>query len=476
MCGIVGFVSFNLKDRKGKKAFLWDGLYLNALRGIDATGIAIVDKPNDSPVVYKKALSSWDFLQLDRTNKMLDSAVDGTCVLGHTRSATRGSNTDDNAHPFKHGHITLIHNGAVFNAWDISDKQRFQVDSEAMCYALSANEDTKALLERVNGDYCFIWHDSKKGTFNIVRNKGRPLYWAYIPEWDGMAYASEMGMLASILSRNGINIKDKYFFPDEHVWFEWKLEDKSITGYKTTPFVPAPIKSTPVAVIGAGRKELTVPTDRGTIKSDTGLFQKLFAARAQFSKLAEQAKVRSAKQIAKAGKRLKAHNMDPKVTYTISKPVYLPYMANAVAGFLVCKRITNNGAELPVIIHNVIEAEWKEMMALMKEGDAFFYKPVDTYGGITGIPVCIIAEIDDPLVYERNPRGPIECTYLPGPGGEYIPFPEWRKLTEDGCQLCGGNCNPNHADDMVWEGEGNKEPICHVCVEQEVEAALRRVN
>ena len=105
MCGIIGYTgSENVKD------VLLDALELLEYRGYDSAGIAVKDETSHVTNVYKCAGRVSDLRAICDSKKILS-----TCGIGHTRWATHGGVTDQNAHPHQQGKVTLVHNGIIEN-------------------------------------------------------------------------------------------------------------------------------------------------------------------------------------------------------------------------------------------------------------------------------------------------------------------------------------------------------------------------
>ena len=130
MCGIIGYVGFNNAYNK-----LLDSLKLLEYRGYDSVGIALF---NSGKVrVYKLAGRTSDL-----ENKLKDKNLNSNCGIGHTRWATHGEVNDKNAHPFKVGKVTLVHNGIIENYKEIIDEYHLDdlksnTDSEVVCSLLN---------------------------------------------------------------------------------------------------------------------------------------------------------------------------------------------------------------------------------------------------------------------------------------------------------------------------------------------------
>ncbi|PIN99854.1 glutamine--fructose-6-phosphate transaminase (isomerizing) [archaeon CG10_big_fil_rev_8_21_14_0_10_43_11] len=105
MCGIFGFVG----KRDGVQTVI-NGLKALEYRGYDSCGIAVVSNPT---VNVKKAAG-----RIDVVSKRLDfESLSGNTVISHTRWATHGGVTDENAHPHvsKEGRVAIVHNGIIDN-------------------------------------------------------------------------------------------------------------------------------------------------------------------------------------------------------------------------------------------------------------------------------------------------------------------------------------------------------------------------
>src|SRR2546421_9812231 len=106
MCGIVGYVG----DKQVVGVIL-DGLKKLEYRGYDPAGIAVVDEQGN--LTIRRAEGKLRNLEEAIRLKPLD----GTYGVGHTRWATHGRPTEENAHPHRDcsGRVVVVHNGIIEN-------------------------------------------------------------------------------------------------------------------------------------------------------------------------------------------------------------------------------------------------------------------------------------------------------------------------------------------------------------------------
>jgi hypothetical protein len=212
MCGLVAIVSKNQNgfNREQIKA-LEEMVYINALRGVDSTGVFYVTNTGDVQT-HKEAVESSKFLKSEEwkaTNSELWSK--GKAAVVHCRAATRGIKTDENAHPFVvDDRIVLVHNGTLWG--DHKKHADVEVDSHAIAHVLAEEPDIATALKKINGAYALIWYDLQNRNLHMIRNKERPLWIGEAVDGTIMA-ASEQGFIWLTASRNGIKMKEKGVYP-----------------------------------------------------------------------------------------------------------------------------------------------------------------------------------------------------------------------------------------------------------------------
>ncbi len=104
MCGIVGYVG---SEERAQDVVL-DGLRRLEYRGYDSAGIAVIE---DGKLRVVRAVGKLVNLE----SALRDVPVHGATGMGHTRWATHGKPSEENAHPHRVGTVALIHNGIVEN-------------------------------------------------------------------------------------------------------------------------------------------------------------------------------------------------------------------------------------------------------------------------------------------------------------------------------------------------------------------------
>ena len=114
MCGIVGYVG-----NEQAAPILLNGLAKLEYRGYDSAGFAV--REGESPVEVVKAKGRLKALE-EKTNNGL--AIKGTCGIGHTRWATHGEPSENNAHPHISDdyNVVGVHNGIIENYQELKDK------------------------------------------------------------------------------------------------------------------------------------------------------------------------------------------------------------------------------------------------------------------------------------------------------------------------------------------------------------------
>ena len=139
MCGIVGFTGCHQAA-----PILLDGLSKLEYRGYDSAGIAIRDGGGETEVIKAKGRLK---VLAEKTNN--GESVPGTCGIGHTRWATHGEPSENNAHPHvsDDGNVVAVHNGIIENYQELKDKLLRKG------YAFYSETDTEVAVKLVDYYY-----------------------------------------------------------------------------------------------------------------------------------------------------------------------------------------------------------------------------------------------------------------------------------------------------------------------------------
>jgi glucosamine--fructose-6-phosphate aminotransferase (isomerizing) len=158
MCGIVGYVG-----QKSAVGIIVEGLKRLEYRGYDSAGVAILD---DSGLNVRRAVGRIKALEA----VLRERPVTGTIGIGHTRWATHGRPSEDNAHPHTDcsGGLVVVHNGILENYLEIKERLaadghtfKSETDTEVLAHLIEhhlrgtqrLDEAVKAALREVTGSY-----------------------------------------------------------------------------------------------------------------------------------------------------------------------------------------------------------------------------------------------------------------------------------------------------------------------------------
>lgn len=175
MCGIVGYIGNNNAQKS-----LIDGLSKLEYRGYDSAGIATL-KEGEIKVYKEKG-------RIDNLKQVLDENNNATNGIGHTRWATHGPATRENAHPHHSDskRFVMVHNGIVENYKELADKYLNDVVLESdtdteiivqLVEKMAATTDStleafRAALEKIEGSYAIAMLDIEaEGTIFVAKNK-----------------------------------------------------------------------------------------------------------------------------------------------------------------------------------------------------------------------------------------------------------------------------------------------------------------
>jgi glucosamine--fructose-6-phosphate aminotransferase (isomerizing) len=143
MCGIVGYVG-----NKQVVPLILDGLRKLEYRGYDSAGIAVADEQHH----LELRRAEGKLRNLEETIRL--HPLDGTYGIGHTRWATHGRPTEENAHPHRDqsGKVVVVHNGIIENYLPLKErlsangsKFKTETDTEVIAHLIGHYKDKENL-------------------------------------------------------------------------------------------------------------------------------------------------------------------------------------------------------------------------------------------------------------------------------------------------------------------------------------------
>jgi len=179
MCGIVGYIGSD----EGREILI-NGLRRLEYRGYDSAGIAMVGP--DSRLQIVRCEGKLNGLE----SKLLEFPVSGTVGVAHTRWATHGRPSEQNAHPHRCGPFALVHNGIIENYAVLKeqlqkDGHRFssQTDTEVIVALLcreweEVNDYEQAVrntLKKLKGSYAVVIVNELEPDRLVAARKESPL-------------------------------------------------------------------------------------------------------------------------------------------------------------------------------------------------------------------------------------------------------------------------------------------------------------
>src|SRR5713226_7944655 len=142
MCGIIGYIG-----PKDVVPVLIDGLRRLEYRGYDSAGVAVV---HDGEVELRRSAG-----KLSRLEDVITlHPLTGNYGIGHTRWATHGRPTEENAHPHRDqsGKVVVVHNGIIENYLTLKERLqaeghefKTETDTEVVAHLIGHYIDTEGL-------------------------------------------------------------------------------------------------------------------------------------------------------------------------------------------------------------------------------------------------------------------------------------------------------------------------------------------
>jgi glutamine---fructose-6-phosphate transaminase (isomerizing) len=179
MCGIVGYIG-----PKKVVPVIIEGLRKLEYRGYDSAGIAVVAP--DGKLEIRRAPGKLRNLE----EVIAKSPIEGSYGIGHTRWATHGRPTEENAHPHRDctGHIVVVHNGIIENYLELKEQlqregHKFitETDTEVVAHLVEKNtaklcfeEAVRKSLKELRGIYALVFLSARDPQKLIAARMGPP--------------------------------------------------------------------------------------------------------------------------------------------------------------------------------------------------------------------------------------------------------------------------------------------------------------
>ncbi|MDA5094066.1 glutamine--fructose-6-phosphate transaminase (isomerizing) [Aliiroseovarius sp. KMU-50] len=179
MCGIVGVLG-----NHEAAPILVEALKRLEYRGYDSAGIATVNK--DNRLDRRRAVGKL----VNLSDELVHNPLQGKSGIGHTRWATHGAPTTDNAHPHRAGPVAVVHNGIIENFRELREELaaegiNFCTETDTETVALMAQshlekgvspvEAVKATLARLDGAFALCFLFDGQDDLIIAARRGSPL-------------------------------------------------------------------------------------------------------------------------------------------------------------------------------------------------------------------------------------------------------------------------------------------------------------
>src|SRR3954469_11217966 len=185
MCGIVGYVG-----EKQCTPILIEGLRRLEYRGYDSAGIAVLDPAKEGLTISRVVRCRGKLSNLE--NLLKEQKPTGRVGIGHTRWATHGRPSDENAHPHKSGGVSVVHNGIIENHQILRDALRAkgrtfssETDTEIIAHLVdeeiksdkqvSLREAVRRALKQVQGAYAIVVMSDSSPDQIIAAKNASPL-------------------------------------------------------------------------------------------------------------------------------------------------------------------------------------------------------------------------------------------------------------------------------------------------------------
>ncbi len=181
MCGIIGYTG-----KHNCTPLVIDGLRRLEYRGYDSAGIALLDAEGEIQV--RRAVGKLRNLE----QELQSAPIAGHVGIGHTRWATHGRPSEQNAHPHRSGNIVVVHNGIIENHLELKEELEaqgrvFQSETDTEIFShlielartnnpdLSLVEAVRSSLQDIRGSYAIAVLDKDNPDQIVAAKNASPM-------------------------------------------------------------------------------------------------------------------------------------------------------------------------------------------------------------------------------------------------------------------------------------------------------------
>lgn len=460
MCGLIGgFRTTKSNWNPNIKKFMYQGLVLSAFRGMQGTGVGLVQDDGELNL-DKSRESAAEFLGSEQWENVEQSMLTATAILGHTRYPTwSNSVSSKNAQPFVYSNdkeehrVMMIHNGHIQDhTWltrKLKDKFEQQVDSAHLCKALACHEGSpETLLAKVKGNYALVWFDEDARRIYTANNGGRELYMAASKDSQAIYFASEDLTLQYLLERNAIEYSKILEVP------KMQLYGFDLDGKDLEPSVHVKYKEEPTYATAVTSYNTNWNKDSKSKKGNV-LWVKL-EGNESFTPYPD----------LKDGSKAQFGHCNAITTVDVGAIVHINSIKQSQwEDISLVRSSTQWGGTFPVIVDSCEEEvgpggkpyNYYEVQLHPQR----FQEEVERVRGLKSVVASSIASTSTNAVW------------VPGPGHAKVPRSTWNKTAEEGCFHCKGSILPIDIGKVGFQliktdiaGDDLYQMVCPMCVDR----------
>lgn len=453
-----------------------DLLFVDTVRGLDSTGVFTVNAA-DEVNVLKRTVDGPVFIQLNQYAKVVHDPFTSKILAGHNRWATKGAVNHDNAHPFHHGDVIMMHNGTLKSGHGLTDFNSFRTDSEAIAYNLSLVEpkDAGKVISDLHGAFALVWYDCRDKSLNFIRNSERELYIASDnkKETKAIVWASEPSMINFAINRpnRDLTVEEPELL-EEMQHYKMKFTKEGISATRRTVKAYSPPVAPP-------RNAVTYLTHQDCYGGRVGTALKKGSGGGSHIPPKHYPKPGEVIDVAIVSYR--AYSKGKGLLSTKGCILGLVERQNRHGKF---ETITthlhdrtkeefdeahkNDLMMRATVLHthydgtsHIVSAMWKENVSIeqalaQEEAKTLVQKEEKEESKILDnrYQMAYDNEIEPNNLQDR-------LDFIPGPGNRLLTYKEYSKLTSTGCANCSTNLFLCDADDIEWRDENT--PLCIDC-------------